>query len=139
MSAFIAACGIVDTEQAQEALDLKAQVLTIQDVEIDPLIDQISDVDKEIELLEREIEDLERQREDIYDQGRDLGNEFEREMKVRFSIVFKGEEEARRAFEDALEDEWIVLGKKRKKIEQSMNFEPGTDIKMEMDDQSQAM
>ena len=84
LSVFIAACGIVDTEQAQEALDLKAQVLEIKANEIDPLIDQISELDKEIEPLEREIEDLEREREEIYDQGRELGNEFEHEMRDRF-------------------------------------------------------
>ena len=42
LSVFIAACGIVDTEQAQEALDLKAQVLEIQANEIDPLFDPVS-------------------------------------------------------------------------------------------------
>ena len=96
LSVFIAACGIVDTEQAQEALDLKAQVLEIKASEIDPLMDQIDDLDKEIGPLEREIEELEQQREEIYDQGRDLGNEFENEMRERFSMVFEGEEEARR-------------------------------------------
>ena len=117
MSTISMACGVVDTEQAQEAFDLKEQVLTIQVEEIDPLIDQIFDLDRQIESIEREIEGFERQREKIYDQGRDLGNEFEREMKDRFSMVFEGEEQAHRAFEDALEGEWIALEKKRKKIE----------------------
>ena len=38
MSTLLMACGVVDTEQAQEAFDLKEQVLTIQVEEIDPLL-----------------------------------------------------------------------------------------------------
>ena len=63
MSTLLMACGVVDTEQAQEAFDRKEQVLTIQVEEIDPLIDQIFDLDRQIEPIEREIEDFERQRE----------------------------------------------------------------------------
>ena len=41
LSIFLAACGIVDTEQAQEAIDLKTQVLEIKTTQIDPLMEEI--------------------------------------------------------------------------------------------------
>ena len=86
LSVFLAACGIVDTEQAQEAIDLKTQVLEIKTTQIDPLMDEIDLLGQEIDPLEQEIEELERQREELYDQARDLSEEFEREMQDRFRI-----------------------------------------------------
>ena len=117
LSIFLAACGLVDTEQAQEAIDLKTQVLEIKSTQIDPLMDEIDILSQEIDPLEQEIEDLERQREKLYDQGRELGNEFENEMKKRFSTLFEADEDARRAFEEEFEDEFKALQKQMKDLE----------------------
>jgi DNA repair exonuclease SbcCD ATPase subunit len=117
LSIFLAACGIVDTEQAQEAIDLKTQVLEIKTTQIDPLMDEIDILSQQINPLEREIEELEQQRENLYDQGRELGNEFEKEMKKRFSSLFEADEDARQAFEEEFEDEFKVLQKQMKDLE----------------------
>ena len=109
LSVFLAACGIVDTEQAQEAIDLKTQVLEIKTTQIDPLMDEIDLLGQEIDPQEQEIEDLERQREELYDQARQLSDEFEHEMQERFHIIFDNQEDARRAFEDEIEDEMKAM------------------------------
>ena len=116
LSTFLAACGIVDTEQAQEAIDLKTQVLEIKATQIDPLMDEIDILSKQIDPVEREIEELERQRENLYDQGRKLGNEFENEMKKRFSTLFEADEDARQAFEEEFEDQFKALQKQMKDL-----------------------
>ena len=41
VGAAFAACGIVDVEQAQGVVDLRARILEIQTTEVDPLVDQI--------------------------------------------------------------------------------------------------
>ena len=107
LSIFLAACGIVDTELAQEAIDLKTQVLEIKTTQIDPLMEEIDTLSLQIDPLEREIEQLEQQREDLYDQGRELGNEFEKEMKKRFSSLFEADEDARAAFEEEFDEKYI--------------------------------
>ena len=116
LSIFLAACGIVDTEQAQEAIDLKTQVLEIKTTQIDPLMEEIDTLSLQIDPLEREIEQLEQQREDLYDQGRELGNEFEKEMKKRFSSLFEADEDARDAFEEEFEDQFKALQKQMKDL-----------------------
>ena len=37
----LSACGLIDTEQAQEVVELRQQILEIQINEVDPLVDQI--------------------------------------------------------------------------------------------------
>ncbi|MDP6273960.1 MAG: hypothetical protein QGI84_08185, partial [Dehalococcoidia bacterium] len=63
LSLFVTGCGIIDTEEAGEALALKEQVLRIQIEELDPLMDELSDMQARIEPLEAEIEELEDSRE----------------------------------------------------------------------------
>lgn len=125
-SILLSACGLVDTEAAGEAIALKEQVLRIQTEQLDPLLDQLSDFQSEIEPLEQEIDDLEQQRDELVDQGRNLADEFEREMEDRFQMVYQGEDEARRVFEkeiddqfDAIEDEYDDLDKERRDLERS--------------------
>ena len=117
LSIFLAACGIVDTEQAQEAIDLKTQVLEIKTSQIDPLMEEIDTLSQQIDPLEREIEELEKQRENLYNQGRELGNEFEKEMKNRFSSLFEADEDARQAFKEEFEAEFRALTQQMKDLE----------------------
>ena len=49
------ACGIVDAEAAQSVLDMRAQILEIQTNEVDPLVQQIAEVDSRIKPIEQEI------------------------------------------------------------------------------------
>ena len=89
---FLVGCGIVDEEGAQATLDIKKQILEIQVGELDPLMDQITELQKTIDPLEREIEDMEEEREDLYELGRQLGDEFEDEMRKKFDVLFMQEE-----------------------------------------------
>ena len=114
---FLTACGLVDREQAQEVLDIKSQVLEMQITQVDPLIDLVDELAVQIEPLEREIQELEREREDIYGQARELSSEFEHEMRGRYEIIFDDEEDARRTFEDQIEDEFKALEKEWRELE----------------------
>ena len=98
----LSACGLIDTEQAKEVVELRKQILEIQINEVDPLVDQIKDLSILIDPLEEEIEDLEDEREKLYDEGRRLGNEFEDEMRNRFQDLFMQEDEARDNFADSI-------------------------------------
>ena len=109
LSVFVTGCGIIDTEQAGEALALKEQVLRLQIEELDPLMDQLDDMQSQIAPLEEEIENLEAAREDIYNEARDIGDDFEREMGGAYEILWQGEEEARDDFEDQLEEQYQAL------------------------------
>ena len=145
LSVFVTGCGIIDTEQAGEALALKEQVLRLQVEELDPLMDQLADMQSQIVPLEEEIEDLEDSREDIYDEARDIGDEFEREMGDAYEILWQGEEEARDDFEDqleeqyeALEQEWNELEKSQQEMFRSMD-ESRDDTWEELEDTTRAM
>ena len=116
-SVLLSACGLVDTEAAGEAVALKEQVLRIQTEQLDPLLDQLSGLKSDIEPLEEEIDDLESQRDELVDQGRDLAGDFEREMQDKFQLVYQDEDEARRHFENDLQDQFKDLEKKRRDIE----------------------
>ena len=138
-SVLLSACGLVDTEAAGEAIALKEQVLRIQTEELDPLLDQLADFQSEIEPLEQEIDDLEQQRDELVDQGRNLAEEFEREMRDRFELVYQDEDEARRIFEkeiddqfDAIEDEFDDLEKERRDLERDFDRQWG-----DVEDQTQ--
>ena len=66
VGAAFAACGIVDVEQAQGVVDLRARILEIQTTEVNPLIDQIDEIERQIAPIEAEIKALERQKEKLY-------------------------------------------------------------------------
>ncbi len=145
LSVFVTGCGIIDTEQAGEALALKEQVLRLQIEELDPLMDQLADMQSQIAPLEEEIEDLEDAREHIYDEARDIGDQFEREMGGAYDVLWQGEEEARRDFEDqleeqydALEREWDELEKGQQEMFRSLD-QSRDDTWDELEDTTQAM
>ncbi len=126
----VSACGLVDTEKAQEVLDLKAQILDIQINEVDPLVDEIEEMSKLIAPLEREVEDLEAQRELLYEEGRRLGDEFEYEMRERFEVIFLQEGDVHGRYEELLGEEYDALEKQRRDLERSQQ-----DVWYELDDQ----
>ena len=64
-AAFVA-CGIVDVEQAQGVVDLRARILEIQTSQVDPLVDQINAIEEQVAPIEAEIEALERQKSKLY-------------------------------------------------------------------------
>ena len=101
-ASILAACGIIDTEQAEGVVELRTQILEIQTNEVEPLTQQISDLAKEIEPLEKEIEDLEDQRDDLWDEGDRIGRQFENEMRAKFESLFMEGDEARMQLEEAL-------------------------------------
>jgi len=116
-SVLVSSCGLVDTEAAGEAIAQKEQVLRIQTEQLDPLLDELSGFQSQIEPFEQEIEDLEEQRDALVDQGRDLADEFEREMEDRFQMVYQDEDEARRGFEKQIQDEFDALDKEMRDLE----------------------
>ena len=116
---FLVGCGIVDEEGAQATLDIKKQILEIQVGELDPLMDQITELQKTIDPLEREIEDMEEEREDLYEQGRQLGDEFEDEMRKKFDVLFMQKDEGREKFEEEIQQEFKVFEDRRRELERS--------------------
>ena len=58
-------------------------------------MDQIAEFQRTIAPLEREIGEMEEEREDLYEQGRELGHEFEDEMREKFDVFFMQEGEGR--------------------------------------------
>jgi chromosome segregation ATPase len=116
-SVLLSSCGLVDTEAAGEAIAQKEEVLRIQTEQLDPLLDQLSRFQSQIEPFEQEIEDLEEQRDALVDQGRDLADEFEREMQDRFQMVYQDEDEARRTFGKQIEDEFDALSKEMRDLD----------------------
>ena len=63
VGAAFTACGIVDVEQAQGVVDLRARILEIQTTEVNPLIDQIDAIEEQVAPIDAENEALERQKE----------------------------------------------------------------------------
>ena len=57
---FLLGCGVVDTEQTQNVVDLKARILDIQTNQVDPLIEDLQGISSKIGPLETEIEELEK-------------------------------------------------------------------------------
>jgi len=117
LSIFLSACGLINTEQAQEVLDIKKQVLEMQMTQVEPLIDRIDELGLLIDPLEREIEELEQLREDLYDQARELSEEFEREMRDRYEIIFDNEDDAMDEFENQIEEEFKALEQEWREME----------------------
>ena len=115
----VSACGLVDTDLAQEVIDLKAQILEIQINEVDPLVNEIEEMSKIIAPLEREVEDLEARREELYDEARRLGDEFENEMRQRFEVIFMQEGDAQGRYEEFLREEYDSLERQRRDLERS--------------------
>ena len=88
IGAAFAACGVVDVEQAQGVVDLRARILEIQTNEVDPLVEQINAIEEQVAPIEAEIEALERQKEGLYQQAEEIGTEFDEEMRERFDTVY---------------------------------------------------
>lgn len=130
----VSACGLVDTERAQEVVDLRTQILEIQINEVDPLVNEIEEMSKLIAPLEREVEDLEAQREVLYDEGRRLGDEFENEMRQRFEVIFMQDDEAHGRYQEILGEEYDSLDKQRRDLERSQE-----EVWHELDDQITAI
>ena len=59
IAAAFMACGIVDSEAAQDVVDIRSQILDIQTNEVDPLMAQLEELQTQIDPIESEIEELE--------------------------------------------------------------------------------
>ncbi len=103
------ACGIVDAEAAQSVLDMRAQILEIQTNEVDPLVQQMSDIDSKIQPIEQEIETLEQELETINQQAEIIGDEFESDMEAEHQTLFLDEDEAREKFEEMVDEEFEIF------------------------------
>ena len=134
VAVLVSACGLVDTERAQDVVDLKTRILEIQINEVDPLVNEIEERSKLIAPLEREVEDLEARREVLYDEGRRLGDEFEYEMRQRFEVIFMQEDDAHGRYEEFLGKEYDSLDKQRRDLERSQE-----DVWYELEDQITAI
>ena len=98
IGAAFAACGVVDVEQAQGVVDLRARILEIQTNEVDPLVEQINAIEEQVAPIEAEIEALERQKEGLYQQAEEIGTEFDEEMRERFDTVYMEGDQAREEY-----------------------------------------
>ena len=117
------ACGIVDTEQAQSVVDLRAKILEIQTTQVDPLISEIDDLESKIEPIEEEIKDLEEIKSNFYDEADQIAKDFEYEMESKYEFLFDKAEEARRAFEDRIKQAYKDLSKQEEDLKETMATE----------------
>jgi chromosome segregation ATPase len=131
LTALFFACGIVDSEAAQGVVDIRSEILKIQNEELDPLVSQIADLDVQINPIEQEIEALELQIEEIYKQGEQLGRDFEDEMRNKYEDMYLEGDEARQKYEEQMEDQWKDIDREQK--EAWDNFED------EMEDERDAL
>ncbi len=102
-AAFVA-CGIVDVEQAQGVVDLRARILEIQTKQVDPLVDQIEAIEEQVAPIEAEIEALERQKEELYGEAEEIGQQFDEEMRERFDTTYMEGDQARGEFENEIQE-----------------------------------
>tara|TARA_B100000959_G_scaffold35074_1_gene33485 strand:+ start:451 stop:3306 length:2856 start_codon:yes stop_codon:yes gene_type:complete len=115
-AAFVA-CGIVDVEQAQGVVDLRARILEIQTSQVDPLIDQINAIEEQVAPIEAEIEALERQKGKLYEQAKEMGQKFDQEMRERFDTAYMEGDQARGEFEKEIEARYRELEEKERQLQ----------------------
>ena len=118
VGAAFAACGIVDVEQAQGVVDLRARILEIQTSEVNPLIDQIDAIEKQIAPIEAEIKALERQKEKLYQQAEEMGKKFDKEMRERFDTAYMENDQAREEFGKEIEVKYRELEERERELQQ---------------------
>ena len=114
--AAFAACGVVDVEQAQGVVDLRARILEIQTNEVDPLVEQIDAIEEQVAPIEAEIEALERQKEDLYQQAEEMGQKFDEEMRERFDTAYMEGDQARAEFEKEIEAKYRELDEREREL-----------------------
>ena len=114
-AAFVA-CGIVDVEQAQGVVDLRARILEIQTNQVDPLVDQINAIEEQVSPIEAEIEALERQREELYGKAEEIGRQFDEEMRERFDSTYMEGDQARQEFENDIQERHRELEEKERAL-----------------------
>ena len=114
-AAFVA-CGIVDVEQAQGVVDLRARILEIQTTQVDPLVEQIEAIEEQVSPIEAEIEALERQKGKLYEQAEEMGQKFDQEMRERFDTAYMEGDQARGEFEKEIEARYRELEDKERAL-----------------------
>ncbi|SVA24538.1 uncharacterized protein METZ01_LOCUS77392, partial [marine metagenome] len=115
-AAFVA-CGIVDVEQAQGVVDLRARILEIQTNQVDPLVDQINAIEEQVAPIEAEIEALERKKGKLYEQAEEMGQKFDQEMRERFDTAYMEGDQARGEFEKEIEARYRELEEKERQLQ----------------------
>ena len=119
-AAFVA-CGIVDVEQAQGVVDLRARILEIQTSQVDPLVDQINAIEKQVAPIEAEIEALERLKEGLYGEAEEIGRQFDEEMRERFDTTYMEGDQARQEFENEIQERHRELEDKERALHEEKN------------------
>ena len=117
IGAAFAACGVVDVEQAQGVVDLRARILEIQTNEVDPLVDQINAIEEQVAPIEAEIEALERQKEDLYQKAEQIGQEFDEEMRERFDTVYMEGDQAREEYKRQMDAKFQELDERQRALQ----------------------
>ena len=121
IGAAFAACGVVDVEQAQGVVDLRARILDIQTNEVDPLVDQINAIEDQVAPIEAEIEALERQKEDLYQKAEQIGQEFDQEMRERFDTVYMEGDQAREEYKRQMDAKFQELDERQRALQDERN------------------
>ena len=116
IGAAFAACGVVDVEQAQGVVDLRARILEIQTNEVDPLVEQINAIEEQVAPIEAEIEALERQKEGLYQQAEEIGTEFDEEMRERFDTVYMEGDQAREEYKRQIDARFQELEERQRAL-----------------------
>ena len=116
VGAAFAACGVVDVEQAQGVVDLRARILEIQTNEVDPLVEQINAIEEQVAPIEAEIEALERQKEGLYQQAEEIGQEFDQEMRERFDTVYMEGDQARDEYKEQIDARFQELEQRQRDL-----------------------
>jgi len=110
------ACGVVDVEQAQGVVDLRARILEIQTKQVDPLVEQINAIEEQVAPIEAEIEALERQKEELYREAEGIGQQFDDEMRERFDTTYMEGDQARQEFENEIQERHRELEEKERSL-----------------------
>lgn len=118
---FLLGCGVVDTEQTQNVVDLKARILDIQTTQVDPLIEDLQGISSKIGPLEAEIEELENTKLQLYEESDSLAQDFEDSMQTHFTFLFTQSDDLKREQEAQINKEFEKLDQLHEQLSDEWN------------------
>tara|TARA_B110000014_G_C20118920_1_gene592023 strand:- start:892 stop:2559 length:1668 start_codon:yes stop_codon:yes gene_type:complete len=118
---FLLGCGVVDTEQTQNVVDLKARILDIQTTQVDPLIEDLQGISSKIGPLETEIEELENTKLQLYEESDSLAQDFEDSMQTHFTFLFTQSDDLKREQEAQINKEFEKLDQLHEQLSDEWN------------------
>lgn len=118
---FLLGCGVVDTEQTQNVVDLKARILDIQTTQVDPLIEDLQGISSKIGPLETEIEELENTKLQLYEESDSLAQDFEDSMQTHFTFLFTQSDDLKREQEAQINKEFEKLDQLHEQLSAEWN------------------